>query len=215
VSVIGVDPGVHGALAHYDQHTGWLEVTDMPIWYMEISKGRKRARVDANNLLDYFELAKVSGCQLVMIEAVGGRPKQSASGAFVFGYTVGLVYMACIACKLPIETVPSQVWKRIMNVPGKKGKSKDAPVYDNLEDAIAVAKLEKKISNGAIISRADELMPDYSALWRGDRGGYKLDRAEAALLAYYAGRYALAATKVVNIRDPEWTGIYRNADTGA
>src|SRR5688572_15999903 len=100
MSVIGVDPGLNGALAYISDDGKDVHITDMPTWSMIVSK-KARARVDAVGLIEYFELAKMMGVKLVMIEAVGGRPRQSASAGFVFGYSVGLVYMACVACKLP------------------------------------------------------------------------------------------------------------------
>lgn len=212
MSVIGVDPGLSGALACYDYDTGGMSIIDMPIFHMVVAK-KKRARVDAIALLEYFDMQKMMGAELVIIEAVGGRPKQSASSAFVFGYTVGLIYMAAISCRIPVETVPPQVWKKILKVPGKV-------VARTEKDKMALLtgeknKVKQKESDGAIIMRADELMPDHANLWRGPQGGYKVDRAEAAMLALYGGRYALNSTKVVRIQDPELALIYRNADTGA
>lgn len=201
MSVIGVDPGLNGALAVYDNTANSLSVEDMPTWQMMVNN-KTRKRVDAVTLMDYFDLQRAMGAELVVIEAVGGRPKQSAAGAFVFGYTVGLVYMACVAVKLPIETVPPQTWKKILNVPGKRVKKGEPK------------KTDKEI-NGAIINRADELLPNHRALWRGKKEGFKLDRAEAAMLALYGARYALHSTKPMRISDDEWRLAYRGADTGA
>lgn len=200
MSVIGVDPGTGGALALYDHVAGVLDVQDMPCWYMQVGS-KKRRRVDPVALLEYFEMQKMMGATLVLIEAVGGRPRQSASGAFVFGYTAGLIYMACIACRLPIETVPPQVWKRTMRLPGKKKGEKEGKTPKQIETEI--------------INRADELFPDHRNKWRGPQGGYKLDRAEAALLARYAADYALRSTEPIALKDVEWQLAYRNADLGA
>jgi len=185
--VIGVDPGIGGALARYDGTD--MTIMDIPGYQMMV--GRKtRRRIDAVELIDYFELQKAMGAELVIIEAVGARPRQS--GMFVFGYTVGLIYMACVAVKLPIETVPSQVWKRMLNVPGKGTGDPNA-----------------------IMHRADEIMPQFSGLWRGPNGGKLMDRAEAAMLAYYGLKHALHGITQVNIRDPEWWLAYKRAQTGA
>lgn len=210
--IIGVDPGLNGAMATYNYATGAVTVEDMPTFSMVV--GRKaRKRVDANDLLSYFELQKMMGAELVIIEAVGGRPRQSASSGFVFGYTVGLVYMACIAARIPIETVTPQVWKGLLNVTGKKVAKTEK---EKMALLTGEAKKQKpKEIDGLIIKRADELMPDHASLWRGKKGGYMVDRAEAALLAYYGGRYALNSTKPISIKDPELRLVYRNADTGA
>lgn len=193
MSVMGVDPGTGGALAMYDANTGSLNVVDMPTWRMPVGK-KVRSRVDAVDLIELFEIAKMGGCKLVVIEAVGGRPRQSASAGFVFGYTVGLIYMACIAVRLPIETISPQIWKKVMRIPGKR------------EGAIAT-----KEKSDAIINRADEIFPEYRALWRGPQGGYKLDRAEAAMIAKYGAEHTLHSVRP----DAEWRLAYRNANTGA
>ena len=196
--VIGVDGGAKGAFAVYDAGSKRIqEIHDMPVFHMEIN-GKKRVRIDAVGVYELLSYQQMVGCQLVMIEAVGGRPAQSASAAFVFGYGIGMVYMACIALKLPIETVPARTWKGIMRMPGKK-------------DTQGKKSTEK---DGMIISRADELMPDARDMWRKPRGGFMVDRAEAACIAKYAGDHALR----LDARPPlavETLLAYQNADTGA
>jgi len=189
MSVIGVDPGSGGALALYDAKNDALDITDMPTATVTIGKSR-RMRIDAVSLLEYFEVAKLMGAELVIIEAVGGRPGQSGMNAFTFGYGVGLIYMAAIAARIPIESVPAGTWKRLLKVPGKKNS---AP--------------------GDIVLRADEMFPNHRALWRGVKGGLKVDRAEASMLAWYGVEYALRAPYVKNI--DEWTHRYRHEDETA
>jgi hypothetical protein len=188
---MGIDPGVHGALAICNaKDASLVSVEDMPTWMMPIGK-KTRARVDAVALADMFDLAVILGVELVVIEAVGGRPRQSAAGGFVFGYTVGLVYMACIHSRLAIETVPPGTWKKMLNVPGKA-----------------------KANDDAIMQRADEIFPNERHLFRGVRGGKNLDRAEAAMLAHFGVKHVLHAAGSTG-GDSEWRGIYKNADTGA
>lgn len=203
--IVGVDPGIHGALAMYGN--GVFIITDMPTWEMQITAKKKRTRVDAIALRDYFEMAKMAGAELAVIEAVGGRPKQSAQNGFVFGYAVGLVYMACVCARIPVETVPSSVWKKIMNVPGKK----------DLANKDGQNKKTADLLKQAIAQRADEMFPEHAQLWRGPQGGIKTDRAEAAMLAVYGSRYLWNDTKTVSIdmEAAERRLAYRNADTGA
>ena len=180
MNVIGIDPGSGGALAVYDYAAQKIiHIEDMPIFNMTINK-KTRKRIDAIGVLEFLATWQMAGCKLVMIEAVGGRPRQGASAAFVFGYGVGLIYMACVALRLPIETVPPQTWKRVLRVPGKAEKGDK----------------KTKEFNGMIVNRADELMPEARDLWRGakkHRGQdvFKVDRAEAAMLAKYCGDYQL------------------------
>lgn len=185
--VIGVDPGVSGALAAFNYKLGAIDITDMPTIETLVA-GRRRPRIDAVELLNYFELQKAMGAELVMIEAVGQRPGQA--NMFAFGYGVGLIYMACIAVRLPIESVAPQTWKKLLRVPGKKHSEP-----------------------GDIIRRADELLPDHRETWRGAKGGLKVDRAEAALLATYGVQFALRAANVTDI--DAWFESYKNAASDA
>lgn len=198
MSVIGVDPGIKGALTHYAN--GRVQrIIDMPVFSMVINK-KVRKRLDMVALFQYFELMKLMGVDLVVLEAVGGRPQQSASGAFVFGYTVGAIFAICVALRLPIETVSPSVWKQAMRVPGKKTKE---------------GKLDKGYE-GKIISRADEIMPEHRNLWRGPEGGRKVDRAESAIIAKYGSDHMLripgATRKWI---ETETQLVYQNAETGA
>lgn len=189
---LGIDPGIHGALAIYDGEAGrFVSIEDMPIWHMVVGK-KTRARIDAVALVEKLEWAKTLGVELVVMEAVGGRPMQSASAGFVFGYTVGLIYMGCVNARLAVDTPVPATWKRLMHVPGKKG-------------------LSHKDSAGAIVGRADELCPDDRGLWRGVRGGISLDRAEAALLAMFGARHSLRSVHA----DTDWRLAYQKADTGS
>lgn len=186
MSIIGVDPGVHGAFALYDYRAGTLETRDMPTWQMTVNK-KKRDRVDPIAVLEYFELAKLYGVELCIIEAVGGRPGQA--NMFAFGYSVGLVYMACVAARIAIEAVAPQTWKKLMKVPGKKGGVKS----------------EK---DDAILSRACELFPDYTSGFYGPSGGKRVDRAEAALLAKYGADYAL---RIADTKLADWQTALRES----
>lgn len=188
--ILGVDPGASGAFAVYDNIAQRIiSIEDMPVWYQTVGK-KKRKRVDALALADMFDTYEMMGVELVVMEAVGGRPRQSASAAFVFGYGVGLIYMAALYSKIVIETVPPAAWKKLLNVPGKQNGSDDD-----------------------ILARADELFPHDRHLWRGERGGKKVDRAEASMLARFGADHVWHTLGQFN--DAELRLAYQNADTGA
>lgn len=211
MSVIGIDPGATGALAEYDPATGHLDIQDMPTWYMALKGGKTRRRVDAPELYEYFETKKLMGAELVLIEEVGGRPGQSAANGFAFGYTAGLIFMACVAVKLPVETVPPGVWKKIMRVPGKKNSKGEKAELARLMGKMP--KSQKEI-DASITARADELFPHHKDLWRGPKGGFRIDRCEAAMLARYAADYAMKISPA-RPTDVEFKLAYRIADLGA
>ena len=88
--VLGIDPGHSGAFAVYDTDAQRIStIEDMPTWFQTVGK-KKRPRIDALALADMFDTYEMMGVDLIVLEAVGGRPAQSASAAFVFGYGLGL-----------------------------------------------------------------------------------------------------------------------------
>jgi Holliday junction resolvasome RuvABC endonuclease subunit len=116
-------------------------------------------------LLTYFELVKLMGADRVVIEQIWERPSQR--GMFIMGVCVGLVRMACISAKLPVEEILPQTWKKQLRVPGKA-----------TDDAAE-----------QIMRRADDLLPTHRDKWRGPKGGRLLDRAEASMIALYGETY--------------------------
>lgn len=191
MSVIGIDPGAKGALAHYDAATGALDIIDMPMYNVVVNR-KTRQRVNGVELIDYFEMYKMFGVRLVLIEAVNQQPKQN--GMFAFGFGVGVLWMGCIATRLPMETVSSGAWKKVMKVPGKSKKA---------------TKEEIRAYEDAILHRAYDLFPDHKQLFHGPKGGKRIDRCEAALIAYYAAHFALNSVHDTKLSDIE---KYNEAD---
>jgi hypothetical protein len=167
VKVVGIDPGATGALAIFDTVTGLETIQDMPMWHQVVGK-TTRPRVDTVQVADLFDVYAMLGVKLICMEAVGGRPRQSASAAFVFGYGVGLLMMAAIQSRIPVETVEPATWKKVMRCP--------------------------KDEEG-IVQRADQMFPEFRAQFRGPKGGVKHDRAEAAMLAKYGADYLLRSIR--------------------
>lgn len=167
-----------------------VDIQDMPIWYQIIGK-KKRPRIDVVELAERFDnYANIMGVGLMVIEAVGGRPKQGAGAGFVFGFGVGIIHAIAVTSLIPLETVPPAGWKKLMNVPGKA-----------------------KADDSAILARADELFPLDRHLFRGPKGGKMIDRAEAAMLAKFGGDFVLRT--LGGVPDKTNKQVYMNADTGA
>ena len=193
--VLGIDPGAHGAFVVYNADDGRLvSVHDCPIWFQQVGR-TKRPRVDPIALAEMLDTFALMGVTIAVMEAVGGRGKQSAAAGFVFGYGVGMIYMALVYCRIPIETVIPSTWKKLMNVPGKA-----------------------KADDTAILARADEMFPLDRAFFRGERGGKKIDRAEAAMLAKFGADFILKTLKPVTgelENDLTFKTRMLAADTGA
>jgi len=197
--VAGIDPGTNGAIAVYDTDThGLISVDDLPFYHMTINK-KKRKRLDPVGLMEMFDMLKFMGVELVVLEAVGGRPRQSASAGFVFGYTVGCLYTGCLYTGIMVETVPPTQWKKLLKVPGKAGGK---------------GKEEQRSAEVAIKVRCKELFPNNQDLLSTARGAFRMDRADASFLAKFGGDYVLRTLKTYD-NDVEAKLAYRYAETGA
>jgi len=156
--VLGVDPGLSGALAFYAPASGEVEVFDMPTHV--ITQGQRRTQ---RSVLDDHQLAalirdRAHRVKLAVVEEVSAGPKQGATSMFRFGEAYGAARLAVVAAGIPLELVRPSVWKRVMRVSADKDSSR---------------------------RRASQLIPSASELWsrKKDDG-----RAEAALLALLGER---------------------------
>ena len=158
--IIGIDPGLNGAIAMFDEHTGKiLNIIDMPVE----SKATKGNRIDARELLQIIDMirthAETFGIATgVVIEMVNAMPKQGVTSSFNFGEGYGVLRCAVSTTDWPIVYVSPNKWKKALGLTGK----------------------DKSYS----ITKAKELMPDaaqFLTLKKHD------GRAEAALIAYWYG----------------------------
>jgi crossover junction endodeoxyribonuclease RuvC len=115
--IIGVDPGVTGALALLSDKGELLEVTDMP----SLADGTK-GRSTANAPL-LAELMAKWRAREVYCEYVSARPTDGSIQAFAFGKTFGIIHGVCGALSLPISLITPQSWKRFHSIP--PGDQKD------------------------------------------------------------------------------------------
>jgi hypothetical protein len=174
----GVDPGSSGAFAVYCTETRKIVfIEDMPIWYQRVGR-KNRKRVDLLGVAKIYETFDLLGVQLVGIEEVGARPKDGGVSAFMFGYSTALVYSGAFYSGIPIENVLPAFWKQQLNVPGKS-----------------------QADGTAIIKRADELFPENRDDFRGPKGGKRVDRAEAAMIAKLCGDLLLGTMDVTQPLD--------------
>lgn len=160
MKIVGIDPGLTGALALYDPETDVLDVRDMPTLVLPKSGGGHRTELDLYALaqiMDEWAPQKIRA----FIEQVGPTPQMGVTSSFSFGGSFWAVRMACAAHFLPIEMVTPQTWKRALQVKAGAGKS------------------------DAVRARASALLPNHARLWTRakDEG-----RAEASMIALYGAR---------------------------
>ena len=118
--LLGIDPGLSGALALYDPMMESLETYPMPV----IKAGTASKRV-----VDELELARMidsfsGSIKKVVIERVHAMPKQGVTSVFTFGMGYGILRGIVAANFLPVEYVTPQKWKKGLRVPALKDGSR-------------------------------------------------------------------------------------------
>ena len=162
VTIIGIDPGLTGAISCIKMNNGELidiSVQDMPIQNKgkEIRKRNKAGVMTSTQKkeVDPYTLSNIlarNGACIVYIEQVSAMPDQGVTGVFSFGDSFGAIRGVCGALGLAMYRVMPRAWKEAV---GLIGKDKDAarllarqlyPIISNL------------LTRKKDIGRADALM---------------------------------------------------------
>jgi hypothetical protein len=114
VKILGVDPGLSGALAVVELINGvpmLLDVVDMPC----TGSGAK-ARIDAIAAAEWIGKHAPS---VAYVERAQAMPRQGASSGFLYGRLVGAIETVVTLCRVPVTLVEPSTWKRRLHLPGK------------------------------------------------------------------------------------------------
>lgn len=114
--VLGIDPGLGGALALLDSDLDLLVCVDMPV-----IKGARNGRIPEHLLADIIRRLDP---EQVWIEEVHSMPKQGVASTFTFGLGFGLVRGVCAGLGLPVRMVSPQAWKPRFQLRREKGASR-------------------------------------------------------------------------------------------
>lgn len=155
MTVIGVDPGISGALAFVPTCSLSPRVFDMPKIKLKNGKNEVCAK-QLTKLIETFAHPK----SFAIVEAVGAhvyvdrfgmRRGQGAAASFAFGKSFGVLLGVLAALRIRVELVQPAVWKSLLNLNSDK----------NLSRALAMKKfpslkerLERKKDDG----RAEALL---------------------------------------------------------
>ena len=110
MSIIGIDPGAHGAIAELDEAGDLLAIHDMPA--LEEVAGRPATNAPLLAAILAKAQARIAYC-----EFVGARPTDARVAAFAFGRARGVIEGAAGALGLPIVFITPPTWKRLADVP--------------------------------------------------------------------------------------------------
>src|SRR5262249_1308634 len=105
--IIGIDPGLSGALALLEVANGdtaLVDVIDVPI----VGSGAKQS-VDVIALQEWLLR---HGPSHAFLERAQAMPKQGASSGFKYGRTVGALEAVLALCLIPITVIEPSKWKK-------------------------------------------------------------------------------------------------------
>jgi hypothetical protein len=164
--ILGIDPGLSGALATFDTSDRSVEVFDMPTYYTKVN-GRNSGTTDCNSLARLlFKIGLNDGADIAFLEHIHTMPKDAAASAGKLMENFGALRGILAAYEIPVTLVRPLQWKKVMSLTSDKELSR---------------------------RRASELLPHAAHLWPLKKHD---GRAEAVLLAVYgAGVVAPAGHK--------------------
>lgn len=156
--VIGIDPGLSGALCVLDSPYGadvdLFTVVDLPVDEVKVGAKIKR-KLSAQLLRDMVESVTKGDYARIFIEQVAAMPGQGVTSMFGFGRTFGVIEGVCAGLLLPVSYVQPKAWQKHCAVRGGKDGSR---------------------------ARACEIFPQHAHLFSRVKDD---GRADAALIAYY------------------------------
>jgi crossover junction endodeoxyribonuclease RuvC len=117
--VIGIDPGIDGAIAVLTVAGALIVIHDLPT-LPDGPAGRRRA----NPALLVAVLAQTHAAH-AFVELVHSRPTDGHAAAFAFGMTRGVLDGVLAALAIPVTTIASSSWKNWIGLPPGKDGAKD------------------------------------------------------------------------------------------
>ena len=125
--VIGIDPGLTGALAIVGP-SGLEHVEDMPVMQRALAAGKVKNQVNAAavaQLLKEWTRGYDAVEILVVLEhqapfRIPGNKPQGSSSTFSLGHTTGILEGVVVALGFPLRVVTPVTWKKALGLPGGK-----------------------------------------------------------------------------------------------
>ncbi len=113
--IIGIDPGVSGAISILENKKV-IEIFDMPTM-IDGKKNKKQVNGSQVTNIIKEKLNDNSGKEIiVVVEHVNAMPGQGVTSMFNFGQSFGVIKGICSALSLPIYFVRPMKWKKHFNL---------------------------------------------------------------------------------------------------
>jgi crossover junction endodeoxyribonuclease RuvC len=150
--IIGIDPGLAGAIAILEENKV-IEMFDMPV----MSDGKKNKRQLNSAFLVKLIKDNIKDMEktVIVVEQVNAMPGQGVTSMFNFGQTFGAIKGICAALGLPIFFVRPAKWKKhfeLINASKDASRTKVIEMYPSLSDKLSKKKDVNK-SDAILIAR--------------------------------------------------------------
>ena len=152
MKIIGIDPGLKGAIAVL-QDNKVKEIFDVPV--MPEGKKNKRQLNSAQLVKLLKDIISDNEEIAVVVENVSAMPGQGVTSMFNFGQTFGAIKGICAALGLPIFFVRPAKWKKhfdLINSSKDASRTKAIEMYPSLSDQLSKKKDVNK-SDAILIAR--------------------------------------------------------------
>tara|TARA_B100001123_G_C15233371_1_gene996092 strand:- start:852 stop:1343 length:492 start_codon:yes stop_codon:yes gene_type:complete len=145
--IIGIDPGIAGAICFFENGKV-KEVIDMPT----MAEGKKNKRQingrqifnEISSRIDRYSPNDIN----VVVEQVSAMPGQGVTSMFNFGQSFGVIKGICAAMKLPVFFVRPTKWKKhfdLINSQKDSSRTKAIEMFPEISSILS----RKKDSNRA------------------------------------------------------------------
>ncbi len=152
MKIIGIDPGLSGAIAILENKQV-ITLIDMPV--MAEGKKNKRQLNSAQLVSIIKENIKNNEEVVVVVEQVNAMPGQGVTSMFNFGQTFGAIKGVCAALDLPIFFVRPSRWKKyfeLINSSKDSSRTKAIEMYPSISSHLSKKKDVNK-SDAILIAR--------------------------------------------------------------
>ena len=145
MKIIGIDPGLSGAIAILD-NAKVLNIFDIPV----MSEGKKNKRQLNSALLVNLLKENINKEEevAVVVEQVNAMPGQGVTSMFNFGQTFGALKGICAALELPIFFVRPSKWKKhfeLINSSKDASRTKAIEMYPKLSNQLSKKRMSTNL----------------------------------------------------------------------
>ena len=152
MKIIGIDPGLSGAIAILE-NKNVLKLFDMPV----MAEGKKNKKQLNSAQLGNIIKKNINKSDdiAVVVEQVNAMPGQGVTSMFNFGQTFGAIKGVCAALNLPIFFVRPSKWKKyfeLINSSKDSSRTKAIEMHPKLSNQLAKKKDVNK-SDAILIAR--------------------------------------------------------------